>query len=72
MSGLKNMINRLLRQAKEIGELKTSVNTGDATEMLFHSMLGTSIGFGATKATENLDRSIKALTGYLDSLMLET
>ena len=72
MSGLKNMINRFLRQAKEIGELKTTVNTGDATEMLFHSMLGTSIGFGATKATENLDRSIKALTGYLDNLMLKT
>ncbi len=72
MSGLKNMINRFLCQAKEIGELETTVNTGDATEMLFHSMLGTSIGFGATKATENLDRSIKALTGYLDNLMLKT
>ena len=71
MAGLKNMINRFLREAQEKGELKMNVNTEDATEMLFHSMLGTSIGFGATKSTENLDRSSRALTGYLDNLKLK-
>jgi AcrR family transcriptional regulator len=71
MSGLKNMINRFLCQAKEIGQLKATVDTQDATEMLFHSMLGTSIGFGATKSTQDLDRSSKALTGYLDNLKLK-
>ena len=71
MTGLKNMINRFLREAEESGELKTTVNTEEATDMLFHSMLGTSISFGATKSTENLDRTIKSLTGYLDNLKLE-
>jgi len=71
MTGLKNMINRFLREAKESGELKTTVNTEEATDMLFHSMLGTSISFGATKSTENLDRTINSLTGYLDDLKLE-
>ena len=40
-------------QAKEnwrVGERPSILQ--DATEMLFHSMLGTSIGFGATKSTE--------------------
>jgi TetR/AcrR family transcriptional repressor of nem operon len=71
MAGLKNMINRLLREAEVSGELKANVNTDDATEMLFHSMMGTSVSFGATKSTENLDRTIKSLTGYLDNLRLK-
>jgi TetR/AcrR family transcriptional repressor of nem operon len=71
MNGFKNMINRLLREAKASGELRTLVNTEDATEMLFHSMLGSSVSFGATKSTERLDRSIRSLTGYLDNLKLK-
>jgi TetR/AcrR family transcriptional repressor of nem operon len=71
MNGFKNMINRLLREAKASGELITNVNTEDATEMLFHSMLGTSVSFGATKSTERLDKSIRSLTGYLDNLKLK-
>jgi len=68
MTGLKNMINRLLCEAKERGELKASVNTGDATELLFHGMLGTSISFGATKSQKNLDRTIRSLSTYLGDL----
>ena len=70
MTGLKNMRNRLLSEAKESGELKPTVDTGDATEMVFNSMMGTSISYGATKSTQNLDRTIKSLSRYLDSLRL--
>jgi AcrR family transcriptional regulator len=71
MTGLKNMINRLLREAKESGELKATANTEDATEVLFNSMMGTSISFGANKSTQNLDRSIESLARYLEDLKLK-
>ena len=71
MTGLKNMINRLLREAKESGELKATANTDDATEVLFNSMMGTSIRFGANKSIQNLDRSIKSLACYLEDLKLK-
>jgi len=71
MTSLKNMINRLLREAKESGELKETANTEDATEVLFNSMMGTSISFGANKSTQNLDTSIKSLARYLEDLKLK-
>ena len=71
MTGLKNMINRLLREAMESGELKATANTEDATEVLFNSMMGTSISFGANKSTQNLDRSIKSLARYLEDLKVK-
>jgi len=71
MTGLKYLINRYLRQAKESGELKKEVDVDDATEVLFHGMLGASIRFSATKSTEKLDRTINSLNGYLESLRIK-
>ena len=71
MTGLKNMINRLLGEAKESGELKATANTEDATEVLFNGMMGTSISFGANKSTQNLDKSINSLARYLEDLKLK-
>ncbi len=68
MTGLKKMIARFLSEAKESGELEKSVDTEDATEVMFHSMLGASICFSATKSTDNLDRTINSLIGYLEKL----
>lgn len=69
--GLKNMLKRLLEEAKEIGELKQDVNTNRLTEMIFSGMIGSSVLFGAEKSTTILDRSINALIDYLDEVRIK-
>lgn len=68
MDGLKKMIDRFLKEAKAAGELDKKVQTEDATEIIFHSMLGASIRFSATKSAGKLDKTIDSLIDYLDSL----
>lgn len=68
MTGLKKLISRILATAKESGELKERINTEDATEIIFHSMLGASIRFSATKSVSELDRTIGSLIDYLENL----
>lgn len=63
--GLKTMLNRLLEEAKEAGELKQNVDVNKATEMIFSGMNGSSVLFGVEKSTITLDRSINALIDYL-------
>ncbi len=65
---LKHMIKNLLEQSKESGELRSNVDTEEVTEMIFSGMLGAAVIYGAEKSFDSLDRSIKALIGYLDSL----
>ncbi len=67
-AGLKAMIQRLLDEGKILGELRSDVNTGDVTEMLFASMVGTSVIYGVDKSDEGLDKSINTLIDYLDKL----
>ena len=69
-TGLKAMIQRLLDEGRELGELRSDVNTSDVTEMLFASMVGTSVIYGVDKSDEGLDKSINTLIDYLDSLKL--
>jgi AcrR family transcriptional regulator len=69
--GLKRMLKRLLEEGKEIGELRTDVNTDRATEMIFSGMIGASVLFGVDKSTTSLDKSINSLIGYLDGLALD-
>jgi len=66
--GLKRMINRLLLEAKEAGEVNAGVNTVNVTEMIFSGMLGASVIYGTDKSSENLDRTINCLIEYLNSL----
>ena len=66
--GLKAMLNRLLDEGKESGELSGSVNTNAITEMLFAGMLGATVIYGVDKSPESLDRSINALIDYLEKL----
>ena len=66
--GLKSMIKRMLDQARESDELKADVNTGEMSEIIFTSMLGLSVSFSTDKSVEKLDRSIKALVGFLETL----
>lgn len=66
--GLKAMLNRLLDEGKESGELSDSVSTSAITEMLFAGMLGATVIYGVDKSPESLDRSINALIDYLEKL----
>jgi len=66
--GLKAMLNRLLDEGKESGELSDSVSTNAITEMLFAGMLGATVIYGVEKSPESLDRSIDALIDYLEKL----
>jgi AcrR family transcriptional regulator len=65
---LKAMIQRLLDQGKESGELRAEVNTKAVTEMIFSGMLGASVIYGTAKSSVGLDRCINSLIDYLESL----
>jgi len=66
--GLKEMIQTLLDEGKESGELSSNARTSAITEMLFAGMLGASVIHGVDKSTDSLDRSIDALIGFLEEL----
>ena len=66
--GLKIMLRRLLEEGKALGELRGDVNTNNATELIFSGMIGTSVLYGVDKSATSLERSIKSLIEYLDSL----
>ncbi len=66
--GLKALIQRLLDEGKESGELSGSVSTSAMTEMLFAGMVGASVIYGVDKSTESLDRSINTLIDFLQEL----
>jgi AcrR family transcriptional regulator len=65
---LKAMISRLLDRGKEIGELRSDVDTEALTETIFAGMLGASVIYGTEKSPDGLDRCINALISYLESL----
>ena len=66
--GLKNMFKRLLDQTKASGQLITDVNTEIVTEMIFNSMLGASVSYGANKSKAGLDKSVRSIIDYLEQL----
>ncbi|MGB3905636.1 MAG: TetR/AcrR family transcriptional regulator [Anaerolineae bacterium] len=66
--GLKAMLQRLLDEGKESGELSSKVSTGAVTEMLLAGMVGASVIYGVDKSTESLDRSIDTLIKSLQEL----
>jgi TetR/AcrR family transcriptional repressor of nem operon len=65
---LKAMIQRLLDEGKESGELRRDVSTSAVTEMLFAGMVGVSVIYGVDKSSNGLDRSINTLIDYLEKL----
>lgn len=66
--GLKAMIQRLLDEGRESGELSSDASTGAITEMLFAGMIGASVIYGVDKSTDSLDKSIDTLIEYLEEL----
>jgi len=69
-AGLKAMLNRLLDQGKESGEVRKGVDTAAVTEMIFAGMLGASVIYGMEKSDACLDQAIGSLIEYLDKLVL--
>jgi TetR/AcrR family transcriptional repressor of nem operon len=63
--GFKSMLNRLLEEAIEQGELPEDLNPTTVTEMLFTGMLGASVLYGVNKSMSTLDCSIDSLIDYL-------
>lgn len=69
-AGLKAMLNRLLDQGKESGEVRKGIDTAAVTEMIFAGMLGASVIYGMEKSDACLDQAIGSLIEYLDRLAL--
>ena len=65
---LKDLINRLLDEGKESGELRDDVNTKAVSEMIIAGMLGAAVIYGADKSTISLDQSINSFIEYLERL----
>lgn len=70
-AGFKKMLMRILEQGKASGEIREDINTDSVAEMIFAGMLGASVSYGTEKSTESLDRSIDAITQYLERLAPE-
>ena len=65
---LKAMIRKLLDQGVESGEIRNDVDTAAVAEMIFSGMLGASVIYGTEKSEAGLNRCIKALINYMESL----
>ncbi len=65
---LKSMIQRWLEQGKAQGELKETINTDSAVEIIFAGMLGATVVYGLDKSSDNFKKSIDSLVDYLDDL----
>ena len=66
--GLKNMFKKLLDQTKASGQLITDADTEIVTEMIFNSMLGASVSYGANKSKAGLDKSVESIIDYIEQL----
>jgi TetR/AcrR family transcriptional repressor of nem operon len=63
----KAMIRRYLDHAKNIGELETGVDTAEAADMIFSSMMGASVMYSMDKSGENLNGNITSIIRFVDS-----
>ena len=66
--GLKSMINHLLDQGKQSGELREETDTQAVTEMIFAGILGATVIYGVDKSSTKLDQTINSLLDYLNRL----
>jgi AcrR family transcriptional regulator len=64
----KALIKGYLDQAKEMGEIRSDVSTGGITELILSCILGASVVYGMGKSKNHLDKTIKSLIGYLESI----
>ncbi|HOO73172.1 MAG TPA: TetR/AcrR family transcriptional regulator [Spirochaetota bacterium] len=62
------MIKRLLDEEKKAGGVSASVNTADATNMIFSGLLGACVLYTSDKSSKRLDSTITSLISYLRSI----
>jgi TetR/AcrR family transcriptional repressor of nem operon len=68
---LEKMIRRFLEEEKRSGGISRSVNTKDASNMIFSGLLGACVLYTSDKAKKQLDSIIKSLILYLHSIDLK-
>ena len=62
------MLQRLLDESRESGQLRLGINTNAVTDILFNGMLGLSVSYSADKSSERLNTSIHSLIDFVDNL----
>lgn len=65
---LKGMVYRLINEAQKLKEIRQGVDTKQVAEVLFSGILGTSVIHALNRSEVLLDRSVKAMVGYLEDL----
>jgi TetR/AcrR family transcriptional repressor of nem operon len=63
----KAMLKRYLEAARSSGEIRADVDTCEAADMLFSSMMGASVMYGMDRSRPNLNRNITSIIQYIDS-----
>ncbi len=63
----KVMIRRYLDHAKNTGEIEAGVDTAEAADMVFSSMMGASVMYSMDKSGENLNGNITSIIRFVDS-----
>lgn len=66
---LRQMIKTFLDEGKEMGRIGANVDTMGTAEIIFSTMLGSSVLYRADKSEKGLDHSINALIDFIDSLV---
>ena len=64
----KALIKKYLDRAKEKGEIRSDVSTIHVSEILFSGILGASVVYGMDKSDSQLNKNIKSLLRYLESM----
>ena len=67
-SNLKRMLNRLLQEEKDAGTLKQGADTEEVVDMIFSGLLGACVVYTADKSKKQLDRNIRTLINYLNTI----
>ncbi|MCK4535105.1 MAG: TetR/AcrR family transcriptional regulator [Syntrophobacterales bacterium] len=66
---LRQMIKSFLDKAKETGKIRADIDTAGASEIIFSTMLGSSVLHRADKSENDLDHTIGTLIDFIDSLV---
>ena len=65
---LKRMIRRLLNEEKKSGEIPSSTNTDEVTNLVFSGLLGACVMYTSDKSKKNLNAAISSLIAYINNL----
>ena len=65
---LRQMIKSFLDKAKETGKIRADIDTAGTSEIIFSTMLGSSVLHRADRSEDNLDHTIGTLINFIDSL----